>query len=53
MAKCFRHFKALVRKNVKIWYRNKGCLVFEFVAPLVLMIALAVIRAQVPVTYTD
>ena len=53
MVKCCRHLKALTRKNFYIWSRTWGCSSFEIIAPMVLMIALSIIRAQVPVTYTD
>ena len=53
MGKCFRHFKALMRKNWIVWYRNPGCASFEILAPLVLMVVLWIIRLQVPVTATD
>ena len=44
MAKCFRHFKALMRKNWIVWYRNPGCAAFEVLAPCILMAVLWIIR---------
>ena len=53
MPKCTRHLCALTRKNFYIWTRTWGCSAFELIAPLVLMIVLSVIRAQIGVTHTD
>ena len=53
MPKCTRHFFALTRKNFYIWTRTWGCSAFEILAPFILMIVLSIIRAQIPVTYTD
>ena len=53
MGKCFRHFKALMRKNFIVWYRNPGCASVEIIAPIILMAALWIIRNQVPVTSID
>ena len=51
--KCWRHTKALIRKNFINWFRSPGCSTFEILAPILLMVALVVIRMQIPVTYTD
>ena len=53
MARCCRHLKALLKKNMILWYRNPCCAFFEIFSPFVLMIILAAIRAQIPVTPTD
>lgn len=53
MAKSFRHFRALMRKNFILWYRTPFCAVFEILAPVVLMIALVVMRSYVPTSSTD
>ena len=50
MPKCFRHFKALMRKNFILWWRTPGCSLFEILAPILLMAVLWVIRVQVPTT---
>ena len=45
MAKnCYRHFKALMRKNFINWWRTPGCTIFELLAPIILMVALTLIR---------
>ena len=51
--KCFRHFRALMRKNFIIYYRTPGCSLFELLAPIILFIGLNIIRNLVPVTPTD
>lgn len=51
--KSFRHFKALTRKNFILWWRSPLCSLFEIVAPIILMVALTVIRMQVPTTKVD
>ena len=48
-----RHFNALMRKNMIIWIRSPACSAFELLAPVILMVALTIIRMQVPVTLTD
>ena len=48
MAKCRRHFGALMRKNFILWFRTPGCAFFEIAAPVALMLVLAVIRNTVP-----
>jgi len=53
MTKCFRHFKALMRKNVILWSRTPGCSAFEIIAPILLMAALWIIRLQVAVVEVD
>ena len=53
MRKCFRHFKALMRKNLMVWVRSWGCSTFEIIAPIILMVALCVFRTKVPVTPVD
>jgi ATP-binding cassette subfamily A (ABC1) protein 3 len=53
MGKCFRHFKALTRKNWLLWKRNWGCSGFELLAPCILMIGLTIIRMQIPTTHVD
>ena len=50
---CCRHFKALMRKNFILWYRSPGCSTFEILAPVFMMIALTLIRLQVPTTPVD
>lgn len=51
--KCGRHFNALMRKNMIIWMRSPACSAFELLAPIILMVALTIIRMQVPVALTD
>ena len=51
--KCFRHFKALMRKNFILWWRTPGCSIFEILAPVILMVILDIIRRQIPTTNTD
>ena len=53
MAKFCRHLKALLKKNLILWYRNPICAVFEIMMPLALMIGLAAIRSGVATTDTD
>ena len=48
MAKCFRHFNALMRKNFILWYRSPVCAIFEVVIPIILMAGLWGIRHKVP-----
>lgn len=50
---CGRHFNALMRKNMIIWIRSPACSAFELLAPIILMVALTIIRMQVPVALTD
>ena len=42
-----------MRKNMIIWIRSPACSLFELLAPIILMVALTIIRMQVPVTLTD
>ena len=49
----WRHFKALMRKNLINWKRQPVCAFFEIVSPLVLMIGISVIRNYVPYTSVD
>lgn len=51
--KCIRHSRALLRKNFINWKRTPGCSAVELLAPIVLMIALVIIRLQIPVTHVD
>ena len=51
--KCFRHFKALMRKNAILWWRMPACSAFELLAPIVMMVILTVIRMQIPILNTD
>ena len=44
MAKCWRHFCALTKKNGILWYRTPVCAFFEFIVPAILMIVLCVVR---------
>ena len=53
MTNCFRHFKALLKKNALLWVRTPACSAFEILAPVIMMIALWVIRLQVPTTSVD
>ena len=53
MTYCFRHFRALMRKNFILWWRTPGCSLFEILAPILLMAVLWVIRVQVPTTSVD
>ena len=53
MANCFRHFKALMRKNFMLWWRTPICSTFELLVPIVMMTILWVIRLQVPSTSVD
>ena len=50
---CFRHFRALMRKNFIIYLRTPGCSLVELLAPVILFIGLTLIRNMVPVTPTD
>ena len=50
---CWRHFWALMRKNFILWYRTPGCSTFEVLAPVVMMIALTIIRMQIPTSPVD
>ena len=50
---CFRHFKALMRKNFILWFRTPGCSIFEILAPVILMVALTLIRMQIPTASVD
>jgi len=50
---CFRHFKALMRKNFILWYRTPGCSIFEILAPIILMVILTVIRTKIKTTSVD
>ena len=53
MAKCLRHFNALMRKNFILWTRTYFCTVFEIVIPILLMLVLWVIRNQIPAVSVD
>jgi len=53
MGKCFRHFKALMRKNFILWYRTPLCSAFEIIIPVLLMCGLNWIRVKVPTTSVD
>ena len=53
MVKCFRHFKALMRKNFILWYRTPLCSAFEIIIPVLLMCGLSWIRSKVPSTSVD
>ena len=53
MAKCWRHFKALSKKNAIVWYRTPFCAIIELIAPALLMLILCVLRKHVPSTPTD
>ena len=46
----WRHFKALMRKNLINWKRQPVCAFFEIVAPLILMVVICLIRWKVPYT---
>ena len=46
----WRHFKALMRKNLINWKRQPVCAFFEIISPLVLMAVICLIRWQVPFT---
>ena len=37
-----------MRKNFILWFRTPGCAFFEILAPVALMVVLAVIRHTVP-----
>jgi len=49
----YRHFKALMRKNLINWTRQPVCAVFEILSPILLMATIAVIRHYVPYQRTD
>ena len=53
MAKCWRHFVALTKKNAILWSRTPICAVFEFAVPAFLMAMLCVVRINVPSTPVD
>lgn len=53
MAKCWRHFTALSKKNAIVWYRTPLCAIVEILTPALLMIILCVLRAEIPLTTTD
>ena len=53
MTKCFRHFRALMRKNFILWGRTYFCSCFEIVTPIVLMLVLLIIRNYVPYLSVD
>ena len=53
MTNCFRHFRALFKKNGLLWIRTPCCSAFEILAPMVMMIVLWIIRLQVPTTSVD
>ena len=46
----WRHFKALMRKNLINWKRQPVCAFFEIVSPLLLMAVICLIRWKVPYT---
>ena len=46
----WRHFKALMRKNLINWKRQPVCAFFEIISPLILMAVICLIRWQVPYT---
>ena len=48
-----RHFKALTRKNMILWYRTPCFSALEILLPCLLMIVLACLRSLVPFTYVD
>ena len=48
-----RHFKALTRKNMILWYRTPWFSALEIILPMALMIVLCIIRAKVPFTFVD
>ena len=48
-----RHFKALTRKNMILWYRTPWFSALEIIMPMVLMIVMCIIRAKVPFTFVD
>ena len=49
----FRHFKALMRKNLINWKRQPVCAFFEIFSPIVLMVILTIIRWKIPYTRVD
>ena len=49
----WRHFKALMRKNLINWKRQPVCAFFEIFAPLVLMAVICLIRWKVPSASVD
>ena len=53
MAKCRRHFFALMRKNTILWYRTPCCAIFEILVPILLMIGLVELRIKLPKVSTD
>ena len=48
MAKCTRHFKALMKKNFILWWRTPACSAAELLIPILMMVVLTIIRLQVP-----
>lgn len=53
MTKCWRHFKALSKKNAIVWYRTPFCALTEVLTPALLMLILCVLRINVPSVPTD
>ena len=49
----FRHFKALMRKNLINWKRQPVCAFFEIFSPIILMVILTLIRWKIPYTRVD
>ena len=49
----YRHFKALMRKNIINWKRQPVCAFFEIMAPLILMVIMALMRWKVPYVKVD
>jgi len=46
----FRHFKALLKKNVISWKRNVCCSIFEIMCPLLLMIVMVWVRTKISIS---
>ena len=49
----WRHFKALMRKNLINWKRQPVCAFFEIISPCILMAIIAIVRWKVPYVKVD
>lgn len=49
----WRHFKALMRKNLINWKRQPVCAFFEIASPLVLMFVILYVRTKIPYIKVD
>ena len=53
MINCWRHFRALSKKNAIVWYRTPTCACIEILTPAALMALLCILRVYIPTTDTD